>query len=76
MQKDQIERLVRVGESIGAEFYQDRDQLTYTTLWGCEVSFNALEIVSVQSDEKLKQWIINRTVRMLREQIDHLESLR
>ena len=72
----ELERLNAASESLNAVFYHDRGQpFVFTTMWGCGVSFDVAEVASV-ADDMLKQWVINRTVVMLREQIDHLESLR
>lgn len=71
------DRLDRVAKPLNMNFYHDRGHpTTFTAPWGCSVSFDVIEVARILDDWKLKQWIINRTIVRLREQIDHLESLR
>lgn len=74
---NQGERLNKVAKPLKLEFYRCLQQpLVFSASFRTDVAFDLTEVASVRDDSKLEQWVINRTVAMLREQIDHFESLR
>lgn len=76
MDDKQLERLRRVAESLEAEFYNDaRFPYIYTARWVINVSFEDSEIAEQSDDNLLKQMVIDRTIEMLQDQIEHLKSL-